>query len=679
MKKEIERLFEDYLLEFEKQESVCEKFKKLTLEQIGLGSELEPYVKKFLDTAQRCAYPYATALGYAMMFFITYSRDLDQAIIYNNKARELFLGIPDYQEREGILTVANNAVLANILKENYGAAYTEILEAMPMAEKGKRISYYSAFLNNGAIILSEFGLYKKAIQQVEETLQKRDIIGDSNFFVTVFLLSNLYLNARETNKLRNLLDQYLPEMKKSEYYDPTIYDKQYMEAAMIEGDSKQAEAIYRKLIESYDYTKNDNLDNSEVDLSLARYHMYVKDYDHAQVYYEKLLEHSDDLLGHKRQVLEEIAHLYELRHEFEKAYHYLKEAHERTLTYISFIDDMYRKEIDDVWERNRMLSYEVLYDRLLDITGVGKEVISSLNRRQLYDTLKQRSGNLFSFDNFWLLLWQESEQLFTDTEGVKHSIEDIPLLKECLMQTSLLSYGNLEKSLQDQLQHLWKKQTRSLLLQPVTYQGNLLAVFLMESSQIEAFSKTDQSLLQIFSDYVAIALHNTCQMEAAMEKSSYDYLTSTYNRSALMMYGEEMLHTALQDKLSIGVLMADIDDFKIVNDTYGHMMGDEVIRQVTNIMNKEKQHGILARFGGEEFILLIDDIQKQELYEIAEHIRYKCENCCIPSEDGGKITFTISIGCCYREPAKGSLQELFHEADQRMYVAKRNGKNCVQM
>lgn len=679
MKKDIERLFEDYLQEFEEREDVCDKFKKLTLEQIGLGSELKPYIKRFLEIAQRCDYPYATALGYAMMFFITYSNDIDEAIIYNNKARELLINIPDYQEREGILTVANNAVLSNILKEDYGAAYAEILDAMPLAEKGKRISYYSAFLNNGAIILSEFGLYKKAIQQVEETLQKRDFIGESNFIVTVFLLSNLYLNTKETDKMRKLLNLHLPDIEKSEYHDPTIFYKQFMEASIIDENTPEVEAIYQKLMESYDYTKNDILDNSEVDLSLARYHMYVKDYDQAETYFKKLLTNSDNLLGHKRQVLEEIAHMYEYRKEYEKAYHYLKEAHERTLTYISFIDDLYRKEIDDVWEKNRMLSYEVLYDRLLDITEFGKEVISSLNRRQLYDTLKVRSGQLFSYDNFWLLLWQESSQTFMDTEGNCYSVEDIPLLMECQQKLASQNFGNLDSYMQDQLQKLWKKQTRSLLIQPATYQGNLLAVFLMESSQIEAFSKTDQSLLQVFSDYVAIALHNTCQMEAALEKSSYDYLTNTYNRSALMMYGEDMLKKAIGKESSIGVLMADIDDFKIVNDTYGHMCGDEVIRQVTAIMNKEKKHGILARFGGEEFILLIDNVQKQELYEIAEHIRYNCENCLIPSEDGGKITFTISIGCCYREPAEGSLQELFHEADQRMYVAKRNGKNCVQM
>lgn len=191
------------------------------LEQLGLGTELDPILFRFLDIAKEQNYAYAVPLGYAMLFYATYSKDINLAISYNEKARELFMKMPDYKERDGILTVANNAVLANILKEDYGAAYREIAAAMPMAEKGGRMSYYAAFLNNGAIILREFGLYKKAIQQVEETLEKRDFIGSSNFIVTIYLLSNLYLSARETDKMRKLLQTYMPELKKVNIMIPT--------------------------------------------------------------------------------------------------------------------------------------------------------------------------------------------------------------------------------------------------------------------------------------------------------------------------------------------------------------------------------------------------------------------------------------------------------------------------
>ena len=138
MKEEIQKTFDNYLEQFREDENVCEQIKKTVLEQVGLGDELTPVIQRFLNIAQEQEYAYAVPLGYAMMFFITYGTDIDLAISYNEKARELFMKQSDYKERDGILTVANNAVIAHILKGNYGAAYQEIAAAMPIAEKGGR-------------------------------------------------------------------------------------------------------------------------------------------------------------------------------------------------------------------------------------------------------------------------------------------------------------------------------------------------------------------------------------------------------------------------------------------------------------------------------------------------------------------------------------------------------------
>ena len=680
MKEDIRAALEDYLQRLKQDESVCESFKKLILEQLGLGSELDPYLTRFLEIAKKQNYPYAVPLGYAMMFYRTYVSDLDRAIAYNEEARRLFMKLPDYREHDGILTVANNAVLANILKENYGAAYQEIATAMPLAEKGGRITFYSAFLNNGAIILREFGLYKKAIQQVEETLEKRDFIGDSNFFVTVFLLSSLYLCAGETEKTRTLLNTYIPQMKQSQYFDHTIHYKQLMEAAVKDDDRKLAEHWHSVLLESYDFSKNDQLDNNEVYLSLARYHMYQKEYETARKYYEHLLTHMNELLGYKRQILEEAAALYECLQDYTKAYSYLKQANALTITYTGFIDDMYRQEIEDVWEKNRMLSYEVLYDRLLDMTEFGKTVTSCLNWKQLCEVIEQHAGRIFSFDNWDILLYEDTKQLFQSFNGTCYIVKEHPILEECTTKYISRRLANLtaDEHAVKSLGALYDAKTRSLLLQPITYQNKLQAVFCMKSRQIENFSRIDQRLLQVFADYIAIAIHNVKQFENALEKSSYDYLTGIYNRSALMEHGDRLLQQAKCTAASIGVLMMDIDDFKQINDTFGHMQGDEVIRQMTSILKQKQHDGILARFGGEEFILLIAALSKQKLYELAEEIRYACEACSIPV-DNRSIRFTISIGCYYQEQSPSSLKELFNEADQRLYIAKRNGKNCVQM
>lgn len=682
MKEDIKKTFEHYLQLLEKDESISDNFKKLVLEQLGLCNEIDPYINQFLCIAEKHNYSYALPMGYAMKFFITYGKDIDLAIAYNEKARELFMKIPDYKEHEGILTVANNAVISNIIKEDYGAAYQEILTSMPLAEKNGRISYYSAFLNNGAIILREFGLYKKAIQQVEETLEKRDLIGDSNFFVTIFLLTSLYLYAKETDKVRNLLDEHLSEMIKLDYYDEYIFYKQYMEAAIIDDNKEEAEKWYNKIIKSYHFENNDLLDNQEVYLSIARYHMYQNEYEIALEYYEKLLSHLDDTLGHKRQILEEASQLYEYLNDYEKSYYYLKKAHDLSITYTAFIDDMYRQEIEDVWEKNRMLSYEFMYDRLIDMTEFGKIVTSCLNKEQLIEVINKHSGRIFSFDNWELLLYNEAQNEFVSLNNISYPFSEYSILAEVdyIHMKEPIKVANLEADpkIKSTLGHLCDESTKSMLLQPIIYEDRLQALFCMKSNLIENFSRTDLRLLKVFADYLAIAIHNVQQFSDAVEKSSYDYLCGIYNRSALMQNGELMLQNAKENQLPIGAMMIDIDDFKIINDTFGHMKGDDVIRQVTSIMQENQHHGIIARFGGEEFILLIDNISKQELYNIAENIRYCCEKSNITLEQD-EIHFTISIGCSYENHSISSLQELFNEADKKLYVAKRNGKNCVQM
>lgn len=350
------------------------------------------------------------------------------------------------------------------------------------------------------------------------------------------------------------------------------------------------------------------------------------------------------------------------------------------IAYTAFIDDMYRQEIEDVWEKNRMLSYEVLYDRLLDMTEFGKTVTSCLSWKQLVAVIEQHAARIFSFDDWDILLYEEPKKRFRSFSNVYYPLAQHPILEACTHEYTSRKLPNLaaDKESAISLGALYEAHTRSMLLQPITYQGSMLALFCMKSDQTENFSRTDQRLLQVFADYIAIALHNVRQFEDALEKSSYDYLTGIYNRSALMQLGDAMLEDAKKSDRSIGVLMMDIDDFKQINDTFGHMQGDAVIKQVTALMKQMQRHGIIARFGGEEFILLIDSLSKQALYELAEDIRYACESCSIPT-DTGSIHFTISIGCCYQMQPHATLKELFNEADQRLYIAKRNGKNCVQM
>jgi diguanylate cyclase len=126
-------------------------------------------------------------------------------------------------------------------------------------------------------------------------------------------------------------------------------------------------------------------------------------------------------------------------------------------------------------------------------------------------------------------------------------------------------------------------------------------------------------------------------------------------------------------------LVLDIDFFKKFNDTYGHDAGDIVLREVVKIIrNSIRNNDIIVRWGGEEFIILLDNVPAEKAGEVAERIRKNIAESFIELPNGKKIKVTVSIGvACAEMEGTYSFDELFSIADKRLYKAKKEGRNRV--
>jgi diguanylate cyclase (GGDEF)-like protein len=163
-----------------------------------------------------------------------------------------------------------------------------------------------------------------------------------------------------------------------------------------------------------------------------------------------------------------------------------------------------------------------------------------------------------------------------------------------------------------------------------------------------------------------------------------DELTRIYNRGYLMARAQEEMTKMrrIRDKHETsaftGFVLFDIDDFKKVNDRYGHMIGDEVLREVSiRVQEGVRTYDIFGRFGGEEFLVILPNTGCEETRVIAERIQQRLKQGPIATNDGSKLTITASFGlACYAGDDK-SLQEILHRADERMYSAKRAGKDRI--
>jgi diguanylate cyclase (GGDEF)-like protein/PAS domain S-box-containing protein len=171
-------------------------------------------------------------------------------------------------------------------------------------------------------------------------------------------------------------------------------------------------------------------------------------------------------------------------------------------------------------------------------------------------------------------------------------------------------------------------------------------------------------------------IHERVKMEKRLrELSVTDVLTGLYNRLKFNEEIEREINRSKRYKLPLALIMFDIDHFKNINDTYGHQIGDNVLKEVSNLVREIiRTSDILARWGGEEFMILCPHTKNQDMKILAERLRKKIEE--YPFSHGDKVT--ISVGASIYSHSEDNADELLKRVDKALYEAKKNGRNIVK-
>jgi len=161
--------------------------------------------------------------------------------------------------------------------------------------------------------------------------------------------------------------------------------------------------------------------------------------------------------------------------------------------------------------------------------------------------------------------------------------------------------------------------------------------------------------------------------------STTDALTGLYNRKYLDEYIEKALSQAKRNGIAYGILMIDIDFFKMVNDTYGHDVGDRAIKVLAHVLKDNIREADTAfRFGGEEFLILLYECEEKMVENIANKIRIAFEKASIQSNNGATFNKTLSVGASIFPNDSDSLWKCIKFADIALYKAKDSGRNCIK-
>ncbi|CAM2076640.1 GGDEF domain-containing protein [Paraclostridium bifermentans] len=157
-----------------------------------------------------------------------------------------------------------------------------------------------------------------------------------------------------------------------------------------------------------------------------------------------------------------------------------------------------------------------------------------------------------------------------------------------------------------------------------------------------------------------------------------DELTKCYNRRYINEKLPIDIESAKANKLPLSIAMIDIDYFKLINDKYGHLLGDLVLKDITNVIknNIRGKSDWIARYGGEEFLILFNDTSKEDAYNLSKRIKSVVENSIFKYDDI-EINITISIGIASLTSEIDDMDKLIRKADENLYKAKRSGRNYI--
>lgn len=223
-------------------------------------------------------------------------------------------------------------------------------------------------------------------------------------------------------------------------------------------------------------------------------------------------------------------------------------------------------------------------------------------------------------------------------------------------------------------ENLW---VRSYLGVPLKVHDRVIGFISLFSDMPNTYTDQDNERFKPFANQAAIALENARLYSETQKKADTDELTGLKNRRSFFEMGAREIERAIRFKHPLSALMIDLDQFKQVNDTFGHPVGDKLLVELSDVFRKKLRNvDLVARYGGDEFIILLPENDLKAAMEVGGRLRQTLEKARVETEKG-KASITASIGVASFSEQMTTLSALIEAADRALYNAKKFGKNRV--
>ncbi len=352
---------------------------------------------------------------------------------------------------------------------------------------------------------------------------------------------------------------------------------------------------------------------------------------------------------------------------------------------------------EELAAKSRLLqaTNEQLERRLQELSllfSVSRAVSASIELDPLLETFCNSGARAMEADRFCVCVYDERHKAlvvrgqhgFDDRDGAILGMRVYPgegISGTVYEKKTMIYVRDLDK---DQRFLHFRGKARlsgSLLALPLTSGDQCVGVLLLHRDRIEAFSFEDVGLFHIIANQVAGAVSNALLYQKTRDLSVHDELTGLYNRRMLERRLEMEWERSRRFGTTLACIMVDVDHFKQFNDEHGHLVGDEVLRHTGKLLGAQiRSVDSVARFGGEEFAILLPRTEKGEAQAVAEKLRSAMEG--TPFTAAGRddvFHLTVSAGVASTEDAPTSAKQLIDLADHALLVAKSAGRNRVEV
>lgn len=321
---------------------------------------------------------------------------------------------------------------------------------------------------------------------------------------------------------------------------------------------------------------------------------------------------------------------------------------------------------------------------------LGKALTSSLQLDQVLRTIMEKIDEFLRPDNWSLLLLDEAKQeLYFELAVGKASqaLKDVRIKLGQGIAGWVAQHGEVvivpdttkDTRFFGKVDEKTKMETRSIVAVPVKFRDNCLGVIeLINCVGVEGFDPRDLKLLEALSDFAAIALENARHVKRIHELTIKDDCTSLYNARHMGFILDTEIYRSQRYNYEFSIVFIDLDHFKQVNDTHGHLVGSRLLAEMGEALKTNcRLIDFAFRYGGDEFVILLPQTAKENAINVARRLHKLIRESVWLKNEGLDIKITPSVGLAAYPVDSKTKEGLLHLADEAMYLVKNTNRDSV--